>query len=90
MPKLLITLMMIGVSSCSAMSTETNKKLFLQQVEQILEGVMDDKDRVSSGVSAHKCIIPLVLQYDYLSKITIEGVHPCTSLECCSVWHLDS
>ena len=29
------------------MSTETNKKLFLQQVEQILEGVMQDKDRVS-------------------------------------------
>lgn len=45
----LITLVMtwINVSFCSAMSTETNKKLFLQQVEQILEGVMDDKDRVN-------------------------------------------
>ena len=42
---------------CSAMSTETNKKLFLQQVEQILEGVMDDKDRVSSTCTdTHKHI----------------------------------
>ena len=52
MPKLLTKQILhcyvvIHVSSCSAMSTETNKKLFLQQVEQILEGVKDDKDRVS-------------------------------------------
>lgn len=40
-------IVVIDVSCCSAMSTETNKKLFLQQVEQILEGVKDDKDRVS-------------------------------------------
>ena len=39
--------MVVDISFYSAMSTETNKKLFLQQVEQILEGVMDDKDRVS-------------------------------------------
>ena len=49
MSKLLTLLnMVVNISFCSAMSTETNKKLFLQQVEQILEGVMDDKDRVSS------------------------------------------
>ena len=35
------------------MSTETNKKLFLQQVEQILEGVMQDKDKVNSYLTLH-------------------------------------
>ena len=36
------------LSPSSAMSTEKNKELFLQQVEQILEGVKQDKEKVTS------------------------------------------
>ena len=34
---------------CSAMSSEQNKKLFLQQVEQILDGIKEERTMVGGG-----------------------------------------
>ena len=34
--------------TCRAMSTEKNKELFLQQVQQILDGVKEDREQVSA------------------------------------------
>ena len=35
--------------SCRAMGSDKNKELFLNQVEQILEGVKQDREKVRSG-----------------------------------------
>lgn len=47
---------MVGLC-CRAMQSPTNKEVFLKQFEQIVEGVKQNKARVSSLLTLHKALI---------------------------------
>ena len=44
--KLYMTCMLYYANHCRAMNSEKNKDLFLKQVEQILDGIKKDKEKV--------------------------------------------